>query len=542
MATDRPDGSFDYIVAGAGSAGCAVAARLSESGQYRVLLLEAGEEDRNPWIHVPLGGARLFSNPRLSWLYDSETEPNLRDRVLYQPRGKVLGGSSSINGMVYIRGNATDYDGWRQRGCEGWGYDDVLSYFKKSEHQERGADAFHGVGGPLWVSDQRVKHELADAFVAAAQQLGIPHNPDFNGAQQEGVGHFQTTTRNGRRWSTATAYLRPARGRKNLTIETRALATRVLIEGGRAVGIEFRGPAGLRTVRARAEVIICGGTFNSPQLLQLSGIGPGDLLQRHGIPVMRDLPGVGANLQDHLAVGMVFKCRSPITFNDLTAGAWRRAALLLRYGLFRTGPLASNGVYACAFHRTDQRLDRPDIQSVLLPWSTLERTKSGLKMHPFSAFSIFAVHIHPDSRGWVRLKSPDPAAAPAIRFNFLGTEQDRRTIVAGMKLSRQIAHAPPLGAEVLEEFQPGAACASDAQLLDYCRDRAISLYHPVGTCRMGRDPTSVVDPRLRVIGVERLRVIDASVMPEIISGNTNAPTIMIGEKGAAMILQDAHAH
>jgi len=532
---------FDFIVAGAGSAGCAVAARLSESGRHRVLLLEAGEDDRNPWIHVPLGGSRTFSNPRLSWLYNSEPEPNLQDRVLYQPRGKVLGGTSSINGMVYIRGNASDYDGWRQSGCEGWSYDDVLTYFKKAENQQRGADEFHGSGGPLWVSDQRVKNELADEFVAAAQQLGIARNPDFNGATQDGVGHFQTTTRNGRRCSAAAAYLRPARRRSNLVIETNALARRIVMEGRRAVGVEFSTGAGTRTARARREVVVCGGTFNSPQLLQLSGIGPADLLRDLGITVATDLPGVGANLQDHLAVGLVFKCRRPITFNDLTAGVWRRAALLLRYALFRTGPLASNGVYACAFHRSDTRLSRPDLQIVMLPWSTIARTKSGLLMHPFSAFSIFAVHIHPESRGSVRIKSSDPKVAPAIRFNFLESENDRNMLVSGVKLSRQIAQAEPLRSSVLEEFLPGQAYRTDEELLAFCRQAAISLYHPVGTCRMGKDAMAVVDPRLRVMGIEGLRVIDASVMPEIISGNTNAPTIMIGEKGADMILEDANA-
>jgi choline dehydrogenase len=529
---------FDFIVAGAGSAGCAVAARLSESGRHKVLLLEAGEDDRNPWIHVPLGGSRTFSNPRLSWLYNSEPEPNLQDRVLYQPRGKVVGGSSSINGQVYIRGNAGDYDGWRQSGCEGWSYDDVLPYFKRAENQQGGADQFHGSGGPLWVSDQRVKNELADEFVAAAQQLGIAKNPDFNGASQDGAGHFQTTTRNGRRCSAA-AYLRPARRRSNLVIETKALATRVIVKGRRAVGVEFNTPGGPRTAHARREVIVCGGTFNSPQLLQLSGIGPAGLLRELGVTVVHDLPGLGANLQDHLAVGMVFKCRRPITFNDLTAGVWRRAALLLRYALFRTGPLASNGIYACAFHRSDTRLSRPDLQIVMLPWSTVARTKNGLVMHPFSAFSIFAVHIHPESRGSVRLKSPDPTAAPAIRFNFLESENDRQLIVRGMKLSRQIAAAEPLRSSVLEEFLPGPAYRSDDELLAFARQAAISLYHPVGTCRMGNDPMAVVDPRLRVRGIDGLRVADASVMPEIISGNTNAPTIMIGEKAADMILQDA---
>jgi choline dehydrogenase len=517
-----------------------VAARLSESGRYRVLLLEAGAKDNNPWIHIPLGASRLFSNQRLSWLYDSEPEPNLQGRVLYQPRGKVLGGSSSINGMVYIRGNATDYDGWRQLGCEGWSYEDVLPYFKKAEHQERGPDEYHGVGGPLWVSDQRVKLQLVDEFIAAAQALGIPHNPDFNGVRQEGVGYFQTTTRHGRRCSAAVAYLHPARRRPTLAVETDALATRIALENRRAIGVEYRTPSGMRTARCRGEVIVCGGTFNSPQLLQLSGIGPADLLRSFDLPVVYNLPGVGANLQDHFSIGMVFKCRRPITFNDATAGQWRRAALLLRYALFRSGPLSSNGIYACAFQRTDERLSRPDMQIVLLPWSTMDRTKAGLVMHPFSAFSIFPVHIHPESRGTVQIKSADPTKGPAIRFNFLESENDRQVIVTGMKMTRRIAQTAPLSESVQEEFSPGPTCASDDELLAFCRQRAISLYHPVGTCRMGNDAMAVVDPRLRVNGIGNLRVVDASIMPEIISGNTNAPTIMIAEKGADMILQDAN--
>jgi choline dehydrogenase len=540
MAHDPFGGEFDFVVVGAGSAGCAVAARLSESGRYRVLLLEAGEEDRNPWIHIPLGGSRLFSNPRLSWLYSSDGGPSLHNRELYQPRGKVLGGTSAINGMVYIRGNKDDYDGWRQHGCEGWGFDDVLPYFKKAEHQERGEDPFHGVGGPLWVSDQRGEQVLADAFVGSAQRVGMRQNPDFNGAHQDGVGHYQTNIRNGRRCSTAVAYLRPARARANLTIETSALVTRILVDGRRAVGVEFRGPKETRSVFARGEVIVCAGTFNSPQLLQLSGIGPGELLQRLGIPVLTDLPAVGENLQDHLAVGAVFKCRTPVTLNDITAGMWRRTGLLLRYGLFRSGPLAGNGIHAGAFHRSDPRLHRPDLQISLLSWGA-DRTKAGIQLYPFSAFSIFAVHLHPDGRGSVRLKSPDPAAAPAIRFNFLETEYDREAIIAGLKLCRRIGHLPPLADHVAEEFLPAAGCRSDRELLEFCRDRASSIWHPVGTCRMGSDAAAVVDPRLRVRGVEGLRVVDASVIPELISGNTNAAAIMIAEKGADMILHDVRS-
>jgi choline dehydrogenase len=531
--------SFDYIVTGAGSAGCVVAARLSESSSNRVLLLEAGVRDSNPWIHIPLGYARLFSDPRINWMFESEPERELNNRTLYQPRGKVLGGTSSINGMIYMRGNHADFDEWRQRGCEGWDWESVLPYFKLSEDQERGADAFHGVGGPLRVSNQPRRWELAEAMLLACEQAGIPRNEDFNGPRQEGAGYYQTTTKNQRRWSTASAYLRPARGRPNLIVRTQAHATRILIENGRTVGVEYRAQDGLRTARARGEVIVSGGVFGSPQLLQLSGLGPAELLQDMGIVVVRDMPGVGANLHDHFNTYITYRCAKPITLNELHRSKVRQAAAALRYVLFRSGPMGGNGLYAGVFVRSDPGLERPDLQLNMFAWSTIERTRRGVVSHPFPGFSISPVHLRPEGRGTVRLKSPDPLAAPEIRFNFLRSDYDVQSLIIGMRLARRIAGQPALKPYVAEETLPGPGVESDAELAADIRRRGVSNLHPVGTCRMGRDPLAVVDPRLRVNGIAGLRVADASVMPSIIAGNTNAPTIMIGEKAADMILQDA---
>jgi choline dehydrogenase len=537
MATDA--GSFDYIVTGAGSAGCVVAARLSESGRHRVLLLEAGGKDRNPWIHIPMGFSRVYANPRVNWMYESEPEAQLNGRTLYQPRGKVLGGTSSINGMVYMRGNAADYDEWRQRGCTGWDWDSVLPFFKKAEHQERGANEFHGVGGPLHVSDQPHRSELADRLVEAAIQAGLPAIDDFNDGRQEGAGYFQSTTGKRRRWSTATAYLRPARNRKNLFVRPHAHATRVLIEDGRATGITFISKGVEYTARAHSEVIVCGGVFNSPQLLQLSGIGPGALLQQMGIAVVRDMPAVGRHLQDHFYVRLAFRCTKPITMNEFANSLPRKAFALAQYALFRSGPLAANGVTAGAFARSDPRLERPDLQFNFTPWSYASRDARGAVAHPFPGFSLSAVHLRPDSRGSVQLKSPDPLAAPAIRFNFLQTQSDLQAMTAGMRLARKFTQQPALAPYVAEELLPGPAVNSDAEFEANIRINALSNLHPVGTCRMGPEGDAVVDPRLRVHGIGRLRVVDAAVMPTVPAGNTNAPTIMIGEKAADMILADA---
>ncbi|HVC52257.1 MAG TPA: choline dehydrogenase [Stellaceae bacterium] len=532
---------FDFIVAGAGSAGCCVAARLSESGKYRVLLLEAGPEDKSPWIHMPMGYAKLFANPQLNWMYESEPEPELGGRTMYQPRGKVLGGTSSINGMVYMRGNPADYNEWRQRGCTGWDWDSVLPYFKKAENQERGPSETHGVGGPLNVCDHPVRWELADHWITAAVEAGMAPNSDFNNGNQDGAGHFQNTMHKARRWSTAAAYIRPARSRPNLTVATEALATRVLFDGARAVGIAYRQAGVDKEARARGEVIVCGGVYNSPQLLQLSGVGPGDLLQQHGIPVVCESADVGNQLQDHFYVRLAYRCARPITLNEVGNSLWRRAVAGVQYGLFRSGPLASNGICAGGFARSDPRLDRPDIQLNFSTWSFSHRDAKGVYPHPFPGFSVSAVHLRPDARGSVLIKSPDPTTPPLIRFNFLKTQSDLQALTAGMRLARKITEQPALAPLVVAELLPGAAVTTDAEFEAAIRTHAQSNLHPVGTCRMGADPASVVDPRLRVNGVGHLRVVDASVMPAVPAGNTNAPTIMIAEKACDMILEDARA-
>jgi choline dehydrogenase len=472
-------------------------------------------------------------------MYESEPEAQLGGRRLYQPRGKVLGGTSSINGMVYMRGNAADYDEWRQRGCTGWDWDSVLPYFKKAEHQERGASEFHGIGGPLHVSDQPHRSELADRVVEAAIQAGLPPIEDFNDGRQEGAGYFQSTTGRQRRWSSATAYLRPARGRANLVVRPNAHATRILLENGRAVGVTYVSDGVSRTARAEGEVIVSGGVFNSPQLLQLSGVGPGALLQEMNIPVIHDLPAVGSHLQDHFYVRLAYRCTKPITMNELANSMPRKVLAMAQYMLFRAGPLAANGVTAGGFARSDPRLERPDLQFNFSPYSYASRDARGAVAHPFPGFSLSAVHLRPDSRGSVRIKSPDPQAPPAIRFNFLETRSDFQALTAGMRLARKFARQPALAPYVAAELLPGPTVNTDAEFEANIRMNANSNLHPVGTCRMGLDGGSVVDPRLRVHGIGRLRVADASIMPTVPAGNTNAPSIMIGEKAAAMILEDA---
>jgi choline dehydrogenase len=534
----REFGTFDYIIVGAGSAGCVLANRLTESGRHRVLLLEAGPADRNPWIHIPIGYAKLFTNAKVNWLYESEPEPELNNRRIIQPRGKVLGGSSSINGLVYIRGQKEDFDLWRQLGNAGWSWDDVLPYFKKAESQQRGADEYHGGDGPLSVSDQTEPHELCEAFIAAGQQTGIPRNDDFNGASQEGVGYFQTTSRKGLRCSTAVGYLRPARKRPNLTVVTAALTTRILFDGTRAIGIVFTRGGESMVARAAGEVILSAGAINSPQALQLSGVGPGGLLRGLGIDIVREVPGVGANLQDHFQTRMVFRCSRKITLNDVVANPLRKVGIGLQYALRRKGPLTISAGYVGAFLRTDPRLATPDVQVHFLTFST---DKMGTALHDFPGFSASICQLRPESRGSVAIKTADPGDAPAIRVNYLSTELDRTTMVAGLRLLRKISQAPAMAPYVEAELEPGPACRSDADWLAFCRARGSTIYHPTCTCRMGDDATAVVDARLRVRGLDRLRVVDGSIMPNVVSGNTNAAIVMIAEKGAEMILQDAAA-
>lgn len=531
----QDEGSYDFIVTGAGSAGCAVAGRLSEDGRFRVLLLEAGPKDSYPWIHVPLGYHKTFNNPKVNWMFDSEPEPELNGRVMYQPRGKVLGGTSSINGMVYMRGNAADYDEWRQRGCEGWDYESVLPYFKRAEDNQRGGNDFHGTGGPLKVQDHAWKPSLAKAMHDAALEAGIPENPDFNGANQEGVGYYQTTINNSRRWSSARAYLKDAKQRKNLTIATSAHATRLLIENGRAVGVEYRTPAGLQTARARREVIVSGGVYGSPQLLMLSGLGPAAHLQQHGITVVKDMPGVGSHLHDHFNTYIAYKCSQPVTMNDLANSLPRRILAGMMYAFGRTGPLASMGLFVGAMVRSDKRFERPDLQINMFAWAVKERNRHGVVAQPFSAFGLSPVHLRPDGRGTVRLKSADPLMPPEIRFNFLKTANDWDAMLKGMAICREIGRQAALKPFVVEEILPGPSVTEDSALRDYLRATGVSNLHPVGTCRMGHGSDDVVDPQLRVHGIGALRVADASIMPSIVAGNTNAPSIMIGEKCADMV-------
>ena len=526
---------FDYVIVGAGSAGCVLAHRLSADGKNSVLLLEAGPRDTNLWIHVPLGYGRLFKEKTVNWMYQTEPEPELDGRRVFQPRGKVLGGSSSINGLLYVRGQHEDYDRWRQHGNQGWGFDDVLPYFKKAEDQQRGADDFHGVGGPLPVSDLGHPDPLSAAFIAAAAETGLPVNRDFNGASQEGAGFFQTTTRHGRRASAAVAYLRPARRRNNLRIETSALARRIVFDGRRAVAVEYGQAGRQKTARARREILVSGGAFNSPQLLQLSGVGPAELLRRHGIEVVMDAAGVGHDLQDHMQVRVIMRCSKPITLNDVVNSPTRKFLTGLQYAALRKGPLTIAAGTSGAFFKTNPRLATPDIQVHFLPFST---DRMGEKLHSFSGFTASVCQLRPESRGSLRIKSAEAEAAPEIRINYLSTEADRTANVEGLKMLRKILAAPALKPYVVEEIDPGAKVASDEELLQFCRARGSTIYHPTSTCRMGNDPLAVVDQRLCVRGLGGLRVVDASVMPDLVSGNTNAVVIMIAEKASDVILQD----
>jgi choline dehydrogenase len=538
MAAIPDQARFDYIIVGAGSAGCVLANRLTESGRHRVLLLEAGGHDRHIWIHIPLGYGKLFDNAKINWLYKTEPEPELNNRQIIQPRGKVLGGSSSINGLLYIRGQHEDYDHWRQLGNAGWGFADILPYFRRAEDQGRGGDDFHGVGGPLAVSDVSEPHPLCEAFIEAAQQAGIPRNDDFNGAAQEGAGYFQLTAKNGRRWSTAVGYLRQARRRHNLAVVSDALASRILFSGHRANGVQYIQHGRTCTAYADGEVIVSGGAFNSPQLLQLSGLGPPKILRDLGVAVIADMPGVGADLQDHLQIRMQYRCTEPITMNDVI-NHWRhRYGAGLRYLMSRKGLLTIGAGYAGAFFRTRPELATPDVQIHFLIFSA---DAAGAVLHSFSGFMTSVCQLRPESRGFVRIKSNDPRMSPAIQPRYLSARADCDTVVAGMKAMRRIMSERAMRRYIAEERTPGAQCVSDADLLAFARDTGTTVYHPTSTCRMGGDPLAVVDERLRVRGLERLRVIDASIMPTVVSGNTNAAAVMIAEKGADMVLQDAGA-
>ena len=524
--------SWDYIIVGGGSAGCVLAARLSEDPAMRVLLLEAGPRDSNPWIHVPLGYGKLFNHPRLNWRFKSQPEPFLDGRIINQPRGRVLGGSSSINGLLYVRGQAEDFDSWARLGNRGWGWEDMLPWFRKSEDQQRGADHWHGAGGPLAVSDPSEPHPLCDAWIAAGQEAGHPVNPDFNGATQLGVGYYQSTMRRGRRCSAAVAYLNPVRSRANLRIVTDALVRRVVIENGRATGVEYDHGGARHIANASGEVILAAGAFGSPQLLELSGVGDGERLRDLGIDVIHANREVGENFQDHLQARFVFKASRPITFNDDMRNPLRMAGVGLKYLLSRKGPLTVSAGYAGGFFRSDAAPDdRPDIQCLFITFST---TRMGDRLHPFSGFTVSACPLRPTSRGHVHAVSADPNAAPAIVANFLGSDEDRRTVVAGMRVIRTVMAQPAMAAHVASEYLHGRSIESDDEMLAYARETAGSIYHASCTAAMGK----VVDASLRVMGVDGLRVVDASIMPSVVSGNTNAAVIAIAEKAADMIRAD----
>ncbi len=528
---------FDFVIVGAGSAGCPLANRLSQNGKYTVALVEAGGRDTSPWIHIPVGYFKTMNHPQIDWQYKTEPDQGINGRSINWPRGRVLGGSSSINGLLYVRGQKQDYDQWRQMGNVGWGWDDVFPCFKRSESWEDGESDNRGGDGPLSVSKTRLNRTSIDRYVEAAQNAGFDYNDDYNGDSQEGVGYFQLTAKDGRRCSSAVAYLKPARSRQNLSILTGLQTERVLLEDGRAKGIVARSKDDNVTIRARREVILSAGAIGSPQILMLSGIGPADHLKSHGIDIANALEGVGKNLQDHLQARPVFKCKSS-TINTETDSWFKQALIGIEYALRRTGPMTMAASLGTGFLKTRPELETPDIQFHLQPFST---DKVGTGTHPFNAFTASVLQLRPESTGHLELKSADPCDHPTLHPNYLATPLDCQTIVDGIRIARKIARYEPAKSEITEEYAPGDAIADDDYdgLLNWARDTATTIYHPTGTCKMGSDPMAVVDERLRVHGIGNLRVADASIMPVIVSGNTNAPCIMIGERVSDFILEDA---
>lgn len=528
---------FDYIIVGAGSAGCVLANRLSEDANITVLLLEAGGNDGNPWIHIPAGYIKTMVNPKLNWMFETEPERATFNRAIPVPRGKVLGGSSSINAMVYVRGNARDYDGWGQLGNRGWSYEDVLPYFRKSENRESGGNTYHGVGGPLNVADVTETYPLLDAVIRGGEEIGYPANSDYNGASQEGLGYFQVTQKNGRRHSVKTAFLDPVRKRSNLKVETHAHATSVILDGKRATGVRYHAQGQTNEAYARCEVIIAAGAVQSPQLLELSGIGQPRVLKSVGIEPVHPLEGVGENLQDHYTARLQWRIRGTTTLNEKTKGI-PLLGEVLKYAITRRGALTMPAGIVCGFVRSRSELETPDIQYHIAHASFADAKKRVFDSFPGLTFA--PCQLRPESRGSIHIGSPIPTQAPKIRPNFLSAAIDRETLVAGMRIARNIMAAPSLVPYHDGETVPGVTCESDEALLDHARKTGATLYHPVGTCAMGQDPETgaVVNDRLQIHGLTHIRVVDASIMPRLTSGNTNTPTIMIAEKASDMIKQD----
>ncbi|WP_112324321.1 GMC family oxidoreductase [Oceanibium sediminis] len=529
----RPDGEYDYIIVGGGTAGCVLANRLSADPKTRVLLLEAGGTDNYHWVHIPVGYLYCIGNPRTDWMMKTAPEPGLNGRSLVYPRGKVLGGCSSVNGMIYMRGQAADYDHWRQLGNTGWGWDDVLPYFLKSEDHHGGDSALHRGGGPWKVSKQRLSWDILEAVQEGAKEFGIMPRADFNDGDNEGSGFFEVNQKNGVRWNTAKGFLRPAMRRPNLRVLTGAHSDRLILDGRRVRGVRFRRKGQVFEARARAEVLLAAGAINSPRLLELSGIGRPDVLSANGIGVLHEMLGVGENLQDHLQIRTVFKVRNAQTLNTMASTLTGKARIALQYGLARSGPMSMAPSQFGMFTRSDPSKATPDLEYHVQPLST---DRLGDPLHPFPAITVSVCNLRPDSVGATHIVGPDTEMQPDIRLNYLSAESDRRIAVQSIRQARKIMSARALAPYHPEELLPGNACTDEEDLLRVVGDIATTIFHPVGTCRMGNDPGAVVDPTLRVRGLDGLRVIDASIMPRIVSGNTASPVVMIAEKAAAMIL------
>ena len=535
---DMNSESFDYVIVGAGSAGCVLANRLSEDPSVTVALLEAGGRDTNPWIHVPAGYYRNVTNPRITWQFSSGPEPELGGRMVNWPRGRVLGGTSAINGLLYVRGQAEDFDVWRQLGNPGWSFRDVLPYFKRAEDQSRGADDLHGSGGPLSVEDVAMDNPICAAFVKSAVAAGIPFTRDFNGPSQEGVGYYQLTNRRGRRCSTAVGYLNPVKSRPNLKIITHAHVSALIFEGKRVTGVRGRFGGTSGNISARREVLLAAGAIGSPQILQLSGIGPGAVLKAAGVDVRHALAGVGANLQDHYQARFIYHIREAGSMNEVWHSYWKRLQVGLDYALNRRGLLTIGAGVVGVFAKSRPDLETPDVQFHFIP---LSAEGPGQGLHAFPGVISSVCQLRPESRGTLRITSPDAAAPPAIVSNYLAAAADQRVLLDALRLNRRIVAEKPFADAIAREYAPGSEVTSDADLMAFARAKGTTIFHPCGTAKMGTDASAVVDPRLRVHGLDGVRVVDASIMPTMTSGNTNAPTIMIAEKAADMIREDARA-